>query len=63
MLPTFFRKPAGPAKQKGRSHCIDPDEYGEKTKEYVVLERSPLLGQIEDSGYSMSALLVIVTDP
>jgi hypothetical protein len=52
----------GACETKRPEPCIDPDEYGEKPKEYMVLERSPLLAQIEDSGYSVSALLVIVTD-
>ncbi len=40
----------------------DPNEYGEQPKEYVVLDRFPLLTQMGDSGYRMSALTVIVTD-
>jgi len=41
----------------------DPEEYGEDPKEYVVLNRIPLLTQIGESGYVLSMLLVVVTDP
>ena len=41
----------------------DPEEYGENPKEYVVLTRVPLLTQIGESGYLISMLFVIVTDP
>ena len=41
----------------------DPEEYGEKPKEYVVVERGTLQASIGYSGYSMAALIVFVTDP
>ncbi len=40
----------------------DPDEYGEQSKEYVVVARCPLQAPIEDSGLLMAALTVVVTD-
>jgi hypothetical protein len=41
----------------------DPKEYGEKPKEYVVVKRGTVQAPIGDSGYSMTALIVFVTDP
>jgi hypothetical protein len=40
-----------------------PKDYGEDPKEYVVLQRAPLLTQWSEHGLTLAALLVIVTDP
>jgi len=39
-----------------------PDEYGEQSKEYLVVARCPLQAPIGDSGLLMAALIVVVTD-
>jgi hypothetical protein len=41
----------------------DDEEHSEAPKEYVVVARSPILSQIGDSGYTLSALWVVVPDP
>lgn len=41
----------------------DHEEHDEAPKEYVVVERSPILTQIGESGYTLSMLFVVVTDP
>jgi hypothetical protein len=40
-----------------------PDEHREQPKEYRVVERAPVMAPTRDSGYSMTALTVVVTDP
>lgn len=41
----------------------EPEKYGEQPKEYRVVQRIPMIAPTRDSGYSMAALTVIVTDP
>ena len=41
----------------------DSTEYGEDPREYVVLQRNPVLTQSGDAGFSLSFLAIIVTDP
>ncbi len=38
------------------------EEHGEDLKEYVVVDRSPILTQIGEAGYTLSMLFVVVTD-
>ena len=40
----------------------DPVEYGRDTREYVVLDRYPLITQWVGSGAPLAILLVVVTD-
>ncbi len=40
----------------------DDEEHGEDPKEYVVVDRSPILTQIGEAGYTLSMLFVVVTD-
>ena len=40
----------------------DPEKYGEGSREYVVLDRRPLITQWVGSGSATSILIVIVTD-
>ncbi len=40
----------------------DPEVYGDQPREYEVRYRFPILVQFGDPGFSLSALLVIVTD-
>ena len=41
----------------------DPEEHGEASKEYVVLNRYPFLTQLGDPAYTALILFVIITDP
>jgi hypothetical protein len=41
----------------------DPEEYEEKTKEYLVVERGTVHAPIGDSGYWVAAVIAFVTDP
>ena len=40
----------------------DPVEYGRDTREYVVLDRYPLITQWVGSGAPLAVLVVVVTD-
>jgi hypothetical protein len=40
----------------------DPDEHGDGSREYVILERHPLITQWGGSGAAASILFVVVTD-
>jgi hypothetical protein len=41
----------------------DPEEFGDEPKEYKVQYRFPILTQFGEFGFSLSVLLVVVTDP